>query len=82
MMIKLLICCQECYFIMKNVFETFQIGLCIPFFIIFLTLLIIIGILKASPAHKYGIVRESTALKCGILKCHRLFPSRARQKSW
>ena len=55
---KLLICCQEYYFMMKNVFETFKIGLCIQFFIIFLILLIIIGILKASPALKCGILRR------------------------
>ena len=38
---------------MKNVFETFQIGLFILFFIIFLILLIRIGILNASPALKW-----------------------------
>ena len=64
---KLLICCQEYYFMMKNVFETFQIGLCIQFFIIFLILLKISGILNASPALKCGIVKESPALKCGIV---------------
>ena len=47
---KLLICCQEYYFMIKNVFETFQISLFILFFIIFLILLIRIGILNASPA--------------------------------
>ena len=41
---------------------------CICFIIIFLILLIIIGILKASPALKCGIVKESPALKCGILR--------------
>ena len=81
---KLLICCQKYYFMMKNVFETFQIGLFILFFIIFLILLIRIGILNASPALKCGIVWASPALKCGIvwaspalksgiLRRHRLF---------
>ena len=64
---KLLICCQKYYFMMKNVFETFQIGLFILFFIIFLILLIRIGILNASPALKCGIVWASPALKCGIV---------------
>ena len=35
-------------------------------------LLIIIGILKASPALKCGSVKASRALKCGILRRHRL----------
>ena len=64
---KLLICCQKYYFMMKNVFETFQIGLFILFFIIFLILLIRIGILNASPALKCGIVWASPALKSGIV---------------
>ena len=70
---KLLICCQKYYFMMKNVFETFQISLFILFFIIFLILLIRIGILNASPALKCGIVWASPALKSGILRRHRLF---------
>ena len=81
---KLLICGQKYYFMMKNVFETFQISLFILFFIIFLILLIRIGILNASPALKCGIVwaspalksgilRASPALKYGILRRHRLF---------
>ena len=45
---------------------------CVRFIIIFLILLIIIGILKASPALKCGIVKASPALKCGILRRHRL----------
>ena len=73
MIIKFLICCQKYYFMMKNVFETFQIGLFILFFIIFLILLIRIGILNASPALKCGIVWASPALKSGILRRHRLF---------
>ena len=72
---KLLICCQKYYFMMKIVFETFQIGLFVLFFIIFLILLIRIGILNlnASPALNCGIVWASPALKCGILRRHRLF---------
>ena len=48
---------------LKNVFETFETGP-VSFLLI---LLIIIGILKASPALKCGIVKESPALKYGIL---------------